>query len=229
MHSRWINLSRIYSADPQLTQPAASVACCFQVCIPNTGIVWQNGAGGGPASPLLTALQEASTRDSAQGVMVRFTAYVNMYFRNGILNGIAQQARDYTDLAALLAKAWESWNQSGSTSDFFSQPCYSHVVGSIGVWNDDELASVQMGRYLSAKDPVAPAGEKKATMLGPVAAQVDYQNNILSLDLGSAVPEIAVAGTPASSLEKLDLGTLGVGILNGSGFLPIGRLYYAQY
>jgi hypothetical protein len=51
MHSRWINLSRIYSAEPQLTQPAASVACCFQACIPNTGIVWQNGAGGGQASP----------------------------------------------------------------------------------------------------------------------------------------------------------------------------------
>jgi hypothetical protein len=229
MHSRWINLSRIYSADPQLTQPAAAVACCFQACIPNTGIVWRNGAGGGPASPLLTALQEASTRAGAQGVMVRFTAYVNMYFRNGILNGIAQQARNYTDLAALLAKAWDTWNQSGSTSDFFSQPCYSHVVGSIGVWNDGELASVPMGRYLSAKDPVAPAGAKQTTMLGPVAAQVDYQNNILSLDLGSAIPEIAIAGTPASSLEKLDLGTLGVGILNGSNFLPIGRLYYAQY
>jgi hypothetical protein len=229
MHSRWINLSRIYSADSQLTQPAASVACCFQACIPNTGIVWQNGAGGGQASPLLTALQEASTQAGAQGVMVRFTAYVNMYFRNGVLNDIAQQARNYTDLAALLAKAWDTWNQSGSTSDFFSQPCYSHVVGSIGVWNDGELASVPMGRYLSADDPVAPAGATQTTMLGPAAAQVDYQNNILSLDLGSAIPEIAIAGTPASSLEKLDLGTLAVGILNGSNFLPIGQLDYTQY
>jgi len=228
MHSRWINLSRIYSADPQLTQPAASVACCFQACIPNTGIVWQNGAGG-QASPLLTALQEASTRAGAQGVMVRFTAYVNMYFRNGILNGIAQQARSYTDLAALLAKAWDTWNQSGSTSDFFSQPCYSHVVGSIGIWNDGELASVPMGRYLSANDPVAPTGATQTTVLGPAAAEVDYQNNILSLDLGSAIPEIAIAGTPASSLDKLDLGTLAVGVLNGGNFLPIGQLDYAQY
>jgi len=228
MHSRWINLSRIYSADPQLTQPAASVACCFQACIPNTGIVWQNGAGE-QASPLLTALQEASTRAGAQGVMVRFTAYVNMYFRNGILNGIAQQARSYTDLAALLAKAWDTWNQSGSTSDFFSQPCYSHVVGSIGIWNDGELASVPMGRYLSANDPVAPTGATQTTVLGPAAAEVDYQNNILSLDLGSAIPEIAIAGTPASSLDKLDLGTLAVGVLNGGNFLPIGQLDYAQY
>jgi hypothetical protein len=229
MHSRWVNLSRIYSADRRLTQPAASVACCFQACIRNTGIVWKNGEGGGQASPLLTALQEASTRAGAQGVMVRFSAYVNMYFRNGILNDIPQQARNYTELAALLAKAWDTWNQTGKTSDFFSQPCYSHVVGSMGVWNDGELASVPMGRYLSANNPVAPAGGTQTTMLGPVAAQVDYQNNILSLDLGSAIPEIAIAGTPASSLEKVDLGTLGVGVLNGSSSLPIGKLDYAQY
>jgi hypothetical protein len=228
MHSRWINLNRIYSADPQLTQPAASVACCFQACIPNTGIVWQNGAGG-EASALLTALQTASTQVGAQGVMVRFTAYVNMYFRNGILNGIAQQARNYTDLAALLAKAWDTWNQSGSTSDFFSQPCYSHVVGSIGVWNDGELASVPMGRYLSANDPVTPTGATQTTMLGPVAAQVDFASNLLSLDLGSAIPEVAIAGTPASNLEKVDLGTLEVGVQDGSNFLPIGQLDYAQY
>jgi hypothetical protein len=229
MHSRWINLSRIYSADPQLTQPAASVACCFQACIPNTGIVWQNGAGEGPASPLLTALKEASTQAGAQGVMVRFTAYVNMYFRNGILNGIAQQAQNYTELAALLAKAWETWNQSGSTTDFFSQPCYSHVVGSIGVWNDGELASVPMGRYLSADDPVAPAGSTQTTQLGPAAAQVNYESNLLSLDLSSAIPEVAIAGTPASSLEKLDLGTLEVGVLTGGNFTLIGSLDYAQY
>ncbi len=229
MHSRWINLSRIYSADPQLTQPAASVACCFQACIPNSGIVWQNGAGGGQASPLLTALQKASTQAGAQGVMVRFTAYVNMYFRNGILNGIAQQARNYTDLAVLLAKAWDTWMQSGSTSDFFSQPCYSHVVGSIGVWNDGELANVPMGRYLSTNAPVTPTGGTQTTQLGPAAAQVDYENKILSIDLSSAIPEIAIGGTPASSLEKLDLGTIEVGILNGSDFLSIGSLDYAKY
>jgi hypothetical protein len=229
MHSRWINLSRVYAANSQLAQPAASVACCFQACIPNTGIVWQNGAAPGQASPLLTALQEASTRTGAQGVMVRFTAYVNMYFRNGILNGIAQQARNYTELAVLLAKAWETWNESGSTADFFSQPCYSHVVGSIGVWNDGELASVPMGRYLSADDPVAPAGATQTIPLGPASAQVDYESNLLSLDLSSAIPEIAIAGTPASSLEKLDLGTLEVGILSGSNFTSIGSLDYAQY
>jgi hypothetical protein len=103
------------------------------------------------------------------------------------------------------------------------------VVGSIGVWNDGELASVPMGRYLSSNAPVAPTGATQTTQLGPAAAQVDYENNILSLDLSSAIPEIAIGGTPASSFEKLDLGTLEVGILNDSDFLSIGNLDYAQY
>jgi hypothetical protein len=228
MHSRWINLSRIYAATGKLTEPAASVACCFQACIPNSGIAWQNGAGGA-SSGLLTALQEASTKPGSQGVMVRFTAYVNMYFRNGILNDIKQQARDYPELAKLLAAAWDQWNSNGSPSEFFSQPCYSHVVGSIGVWNAGELASVPLGRYLSAQASVTPVGGSVATELGPAAGQVDYQANILSLDLGSAIPEVAVAGTPASNLEKVNLGTLTVGLQAGEQFLTIGELETSQY
>ncbi|HET6840534.1 MAG TPA: hypothetical protein VFK06_02450 [Candidatus Angelobacter sp.] len=228
MHSRWINLNRIYDATGALTQPAAAVGCCFQACIPNSGIAWQNGAGGA-SSPLLTALQNASTQPGAQGVMVRFTAYVNMYFVNGILNNIQQQPRNYADLAELLATAWKQWNDNGSTSEFFSQPCYSHVVGSVGVWNEGELASVPLGRYLSAQAAVTPVGGSASTQLGPAAAQVDYQTNILSLDLGSAIPEVAVPGTPASNLEKVNLGTLTVGIQTGSGFVTIGELDTSQY
>jgi hypothetical protein len=228
MHSRWINLNRIYDATGALTQPAASVGCCFQACIPNSGIAWQNGAGGA-SSPLLTALQNASTQPGAQGVMVRFTAYVNMYFVNGILNNIQQQPRNYTDLAELLATAWKQWNDNGSTSEFFSQPCYSHVVGSVGVWNEGELASVPLGRYLSAQAAVIPVGGNASTTLGPAAAQVDYQANLLSLDLGSAIPEVAVPGTPASNLEKVNLGPLTVGIQNGAEFVAIGTLDASQY
>jgi hypothetical protein len=31
MHSRWVNLSRLYSPTPELAQPAAAVACCSGV------------------------------------------------------------------------------------------------------------------------------------------------------------------------------------------------------
>ena len=130
MHSRWVNPGRIYSQDQELTQPAASFGCCFQAGIPYAQIVWPAASAN---SQLASALQEAASQSTAQGIMVRFTSYVNVYFKNGILNGISAQPRSYEDLADLLATVWEAWNNNGDPSQFFSQPCYSHVVGVVGV------------------------------------------------------------------------------------------------
>ncbi|HEX3581835.1 MAG TPA: hypothetical protein VH087_08730, partial [Thermoanaerobaculia bacterium] len=80
MHSRWLDLSRIYSSDQALTQPAASVGCCFQTCIPYDQVKWP-AAG---ASNLAASLQTAASQAPAIGIMVRFTAYVNLYFQNGV-------------------------------------------------------------------------------------------------------------------------------------------------
>jgi hypothetical protein len=216
MHSRWTNLSRLYAATPEMAQPAAAVACCFQACIANGSIAWQNGPAGGATSQLISALQQAATQLGAQGVMLRFTAYVNLYFKNGIYNNISQQSRNYKELAADLAEVWAAWHKSGDPSQFFSQPCYSHVVGTIGAWNQGELSSVPGGRYLVPASPVAPVGSSKTITLGAVAAEVDYTRNLISLDFGSAIPEIALAGTTASNLVKADFGNLTLGTLSPS-------------
>ena len=243
MYSRWINLSRIYSPTPELTQPAAAVATCMQTCIPNDQITWTNQPDPttGATSQLLTALQQAATQPGAQGVMVRFTAYVNLYFQNGIFNGISQQPRTYTELAACLAAAWQAWQQSGDTSQFFSQPCYSHVVGVIGVWNQGELASVPGGRYLAAQNAVTPlsvpttlghamhAATLPSVALGPVAANIDAQQGLISLDLNSAIPENAVPGSAASDLTKVNFGPLTLGVQTDSTFSPIAQISYEQY
>lgn len=230
MHSRWINLSRLYAATPEMAQPAAAVACCFQACIANSSIAWQNGPAGGAASQLISSLQQAAAQPGAQGVMLRFTAYVNLYFKNGIYNGISQQPRNYKELAADLAEVWAAWRKSGDPSQFFSQPCYSHVVGTIGVWNQGELASVPGGRYLAPANPVAPVGSSKTITFGAVAAEVDYANSLISLDFGSAIPEVAIAGTTASDLVKADFGNLTLGTVGaGSSFTPIADIDYAGY
>lgn len=52
----------------------------------------------------------------------------------------------------------KTWNNNNDPSKFFSNPCYSHVVGAVGVWNEGELASVPGGRCLAAGTPVAPVG-----------------------------------------------------------------------
>ena len=237
MHSRWLNLGRIYSASKELTQPAASVACCLQTCIPTALVNFANGAPGTPTySPMIAALQQSTGQAGVLGVMVRFTAYVNLYFQNGIFNNITQQPRSYEELAAVLATAWDAWYATGDGSQFFSQPCYSHVVGSVGVWKSGELMSVPGGRYLAATPAsVAPidASSSQATpvSLGPVVANVDFDSQLISLDLNSTIPEVACAGTSASDLKKADVGPLTVGVQDAAGnFSPLAPpVLYAGY
>jgi hypothetical protein len=251
MHSRWLNPSRIYSTAQSLTSPASSIGVCFQTCIPFDLVTWP-AAG---ASPLITALQKAAARPGALGIMIRFTAYVNLYFMNGILNGTAAQPRDYETLASALASAWNTWNTSGETSQFFSNPCYSHVVGAIGVWNEGELASVPGGRCLAAGAPVAPlsvsavssTGPRPAVVgghelkisavakvgdpvpLGPAAVNVDYNASLISLDFSGAMPELGVPGSWPSDLTKADFGPLTLGVVTNGSFTAIATIAYSQY
>jgi hypothetical protein len=255
MHSRWLNLNRIYSQDQSLTQPAASVACCFQAGLPNGQIVWPSASAN---SPLAAALEQAASQPSALGLMVRFTAYVNLYFKNGVFNNIPVQPANYEDLAKCLAEAWNAWNANGDTSKFFSQPCYSHIVGVVGVWNQGELATVPVGRYLAADQEVAPPGLPVAasqaharrrhspthqmlaaeadggglptTPLGPLVASIDYDAELISLDLSSTMPENGTPGEWPSDLTKTDFGPLSLGVLAGDGtFTPIATIEYPQY
>ena len=253
MHSRWLNLSRIYSQDQVLTQPAASVACCFQAGIPYNQISWPAASAN---STLAAKLQEAASQAPAQGIMVRFTAYVNLYFRNGVFNGITSQPSNYEELAAIMATAWEAWNTNGDTSKFFSQPCYSHTVGVVGVWNEGELATVPGGRYLAADKPVAPTGmavvtpaaaasppmlsltkqvaaaktPSSPTLLGPLVANVDYDKKLISLDLNSTMPENGTPGEWPSDLTKTHFGPLSLGVVGSDGgFTQIVEIDYSQY
>jgi hypothetical protein len=258
MHSRWLNLNRIYSSDQALTQPAASVACCFQTAIPYDQIQWPAAGSSG----LAAALQTAASQPPGIGIMARFTAYVNLYFQNGVFNDIAQRPKNYPELANFLAKAWAAWNNGGDTSLFFSNPCYSHVVGALGVWNSDEVASVPVGRYLPASGQVAaidisdvtakPAaaskmGHESALMsavttpvtsavaaplevtLGPVVATVDYDAELISLDLSSTMPEKGTPGEMPSDLTKANFGALDLGVMAAGSFTSVYQIQYDQY
>ena len=252
MHSRWLNPNRIYSTDRFLTSPASSIGVCFQTCIPNNLVSWPAKSG----SPLITALQKAATQPGALGIMIRFTGYVNLYFMNGILNDTAAQPRDYETLAAALASAWNTWNTSGDPSQFFSNPCYSHIVGAIGVWNEGELASVPGGRCLEASAPVAPlnvTATKSKTLplpalivghelkraaiassgdpvpLGPAAVNIDYNAYLISLDFSGVIPELGVPGSWPSDLTKADFGPLTLGVVTNGQFTPITAINYDEY
>jgi hypothetical protein len=251
MHSRWLNPSRIYDSTSMLTAPASRIGVCFQTCIPYGQVAWPAAS----ASPLITKLQQAAARPGARGIMVRFAAYVNLYFMNGIFNNTAAQPRTYEDLAALLKTAWDAWNKGGDTSKFFSNPCYSHVVGAVGVWNDGELASVPQGRCLAAAAKVAPLnasaaqsravaqparfsgheirtvaatdGSAAKVALGPAA--VNVTDNLVSLDFNATVPELGVPGQWRSNLVKADFGPLAVGVMTNGNFKSVVTIDYAKY
>ncbi|HJP90449.1 MAG TPA: hypothetical protein VJ875_00745 [Pyrinomonadaceae bacterium] len=252
MHSRWLNPNRIYSTDQFLTSPASSIGVCFQTCIPYNLVSWPTTSG----SQLITNLQKAAGQPGALGIMIRFTGYVNLYFMNGILNGTTTQPRNYEALANALASAWNTWNTSGSTSQFFSNPCYSHIVGVIGVWNNGELASVPGGRCLEASTPVAPLGLSATTSnavpkpvlvtghelkrsaiasagdpvpLGPGAVNVDYSASLISLDFSGVIPELGVPGSWPSVLTKADFGPLTLGVVANGQFTAIAAINYNQY
>ena len=251
MHSRWLNPNRIYSTDQVLTSPASSIGVCFQTCIPFNLVKWP--APG--TSSLISALQKAAAQPGAQGIMIRFTAYVNLYFMNGILNGTTAQPRDYESLASALAPAWNAWNTNGDTSQFFSNPCYSHIVGAIGVWNEGELASAPGGRCLNADAQVAPLGlatpstaaprpvmvgghELRAStvatvgdpvQLGPAAVNVDYNASLISIDFSSAMPELGVPGSWPADLTKANFGPLTFGVVTNGSFTAIATIDYDQY
>ena len=249
MHSRWLDLSRIYSTDSELTQPAAGVACCLQTCIPYDQVKWPT-----VNSPLANQLKEYAQQSPAIGIMVRFTAYVNVYFKNGVLNDFKPRPHNYKDLATALAAAWTEFNNTGKTDLFFSNPCYSHVVGSMGLWNAGEVASAPVGRYLSATNVVAATGTDASpdsiamkgiahatstaapaptppqqVALGPIVANVDYDAQLISLDLNSTIPENGTPGEWPSDLSKANFGSLDLGVCIDNKFTSIVQIPYTQY
>lgn len=252
MHSRWLYPNRIYSTDQFLTSPASSIGVCFQTCFPNNQITWPTNSG----SALINALKTAASQPGALGIMIRFTGYVNLYFMNGIFNDTSATPRNYEELAAALSTAWNAWYTNGSTKEFFSNPCYSHIVGVIGVWNEGELASVPGGRCLNADVAVAPLSPTATTSnaaplpvlvtghelkraaiatagdpvpLGPAAVNVDYINNLISVDFSGVIPELGVPGAWPSDLTKADFGPLTLGVVADGKLTTITTIPYSQY
>jgi hypothetical protein len=253
MQSRFINFTRNY----YLTA-AGGASVTWQACFPaGQGLKINTGK-----SSLLKALQAEIASGRAQGIMVRFNSYLNLYFQNGYFNDFHPQPATVDDLPAMYQAALD-----GKT-DLFSNPCYSRIVGLIGPWYHDELASCPEGRYLvppanvvlcnpqapspcwdmsatavdrvkSAHDATAgtatgdggpinvpqvpKARQKTAAQLGVALAEIDYQRNVISLDLLNTFPELSWQGT------KADFKDIAVGVQSGSAFSKIATLSFSSY
>jgi len=154
MHSRFIRSLR----NPNLPS-AGHTSVTWQTCFPaQKGLVISNAGN----SKLLHCLQKMIDQGKAQGVMVRFNTYLNLYYQNGYFNDAPKMPEVLADTPAMYKKAFETGNQ-------FTNPCYSRVLGVIGPWFNDELVSVPEGRFLATagaipiNNPIKIASPSKTT------------------------------------------------------------------
>jgi len=168
MHSRWLNFARNLNTntppDPRI-QIAGIAGVVWQTTFP-TGSLTLNSAG----SPLLGSFVTNLQNQGVQGLMVRFAVYRTLYFQNGVFNDITPAPANMAELQQLY-----------SSGQLFSNPAYSVVTGSIGLWMENELASIPGGRFL--------APNENMNGVGPAVANIDVTANLLSLDFGSTIPE----------------------------------------
>jgi len=225
MHSRAFYAPR--SLDPNLFI-AGAVGVLFQCTIPKDALQYENG----PNSPLLAALIDAA--NDANGLMIRFAAYSTQYYQNGIFN--AFQAFASCDA---LYKGY----QGGYTG---SNPAYSRITGTVGVWNDGELSTAPGGHFLTPQatipTPVPSTAAIKVTVpqghdarvlattggpppfpFGPIFAEINDTYNVVSLDLSNAILEAT------KDAQRFDYGPITVGVQNGSTFNEIGTIDSSQY
>jgi hypothetical protein len=82
-----------------------------------------------------------------------------------------------------------------------SNPAYSDVVGSLGLWLPDDSQTATGGRHL-IPEPLPPPGQP--LLAAPAAAEFHAAQRMLSLDLSNTVPEVD------ATLTKADLGRITV-------------------
>jgi len=199
MHSRWINFNRNLNVgnDPRI-QIAGVAAVVWQTTFPTSSLQLVT-----TGSKLVQKFADSFEKPGVQGLMVRFVVYRTLYFQNGVFNDIPQTPADMDALQTLY--------QQGQ---MFSNPAYSVVTGSVGLWMKNEVPSVPGGRYLVPNQ----GSQLNPTGLGPVVAELTSPN-LLSLDFGSAIPETDYA------LDKQDFGTLTV----SAGGTQVATIAPAKY
>lgn len=246
MHSRWFNPQR-----NTFLSSAGVASVIWQTAISREAVTITNTGN----SPLLAALDAAMAAPGAKGLMLRFCVYYSLYNQNGIFNDFKPEFRlplgtkpDSPEMRKYLDEMSAAYRQALSGEiPLFSNPCYSTLVGAIGVWNEGELATVPTGRFLSPARYAIPASStalsatpqpspRLATvrgsgggataastpfLVGPAVAEADYSRNLLSIDLSDATPEAN------ENKDKVDFGPLTVGVVKDGAFTAIGTVAYA--
>jgi hypothetical protein len=200
MSSRWLHFTRNSSSELII---AGRASAAWQTVFPKETVEITRADG----SPLLRALAAALEGPQALGLMIRLSTYRTRYFLNGELNHF-EPAHTQAELQAL--------HRAGLP---VSNPAYSLVVGTIGIWSVGDSESVPAGRFLAPR--LIDANGRSA--IGPAVAEVDETAGVLSMDLANTLPE----NTPGA--DKRDLGTLTVRVQSAGGTTDVADLPFSRY
>ena len=204
MSSRWLNFGRNLGALPI----AGGASAAWQAVFPRADVEIVRDS----ESPLLARLSERLREPRARGLMLRLCTYRTLYFQNGVLNQL-EPAADLDELAQLHAQGKP-----------VSNPAYSLVVATLGVWFEGESESAPGGRQLFAQSP-APVRNAmgRTASAGPSAAELHEDAQVLSIDLSNTVPELD------EDVEKADFGPLEVVVIKDGNTTEIGRIDASDY
>jgi len=196
MHSRWLNFARnLNTGNDSRIQIAGVAAVLWQTTFPTASLQLDT-----TGSPLLGTFATKLQDSGVQGLMLRFVVYRTLYFQNGVFNNISPAPQS---MAAL--------QQFYNAGQMVSNPAYSVVTGSIGLWMENELVSMPGGRYLAPNENI--------NGIAPAVAELNTSANLLSLDFGSVIPETDF------DLDKQSFGPLAVTV----GSTQVATLTPAQY
>ncbi len=215
LHGRWLNFGRNLT---NLLPIAGSAGASWQTCVAKDGLNFS----GADISPLLKLFREGLDNGAA-GLMIRFHTYRTLYFQNGIKNSISPAPRTSIEL-----------QQEYVQGNNFSNPAYSIVVGSIGLWSGGEPSGVPGGRLLLPRDSTQADAffvgndgqaslQPRPATLGPAVVELDEVRRRLSLDLGATIPE------RSPDLTKADVGTLQLEVAHDGNVTVLATLPPAAY
>lgn len=196
MSSRWVNFARNSAADLQI---AGRAAATWQAVFPAAQVQFMRAE----ESPLLGGLADALADPRARGLMLRLCTYRTIYYQNGSGLNPFPPAGSQQELL-----------QQYATGKVFSNPAYSLVVGSLGIWLDGDGESVPSGRVLL---PTADSA------LGPAVAEVHTDAGLLSLDCSATFPETD------RDAHKADLGVVRLETTDAAGTEVVAELPPSGY
>ena len=201
---RWYNFQRNQSLRGF---PAHSAV--FQFSLPKSEAAFKINSGiNGRSSQTLIALNEAMEDSEVQGLTVRMCMYFVLPSFGPKLNMREREQQ----LAMRFAKGHKLEN-----------PAIGRVVGTVGLWRKGELASVTMGRLLNNR-------WNQQSSCGPATAVVDYERQVVVLDLANTFPEKLRLATlfpeKDAELEKVDWGTVTLVLKQGQTEFEVGTVDY---